>query len=234
MIQAVRITALMGLFAALAACSAPARVDAPRVPMGDFRLGHNVVVVSEPEILPFSREASDEEWKEMMTAAMEQRFGGYEGDRLYHIGVKVEGYALAVPGVPVLFTPKSALVLVVNIWDDAEEKKLNAEPKTFTVFESLSAETMVSSGLTQNKKEQMTTLTQNGAKMIQDWILENPEWIGLPASGAAPAAAAASAPATVPDGSDSVTSQTLDEARAPAGGMSFDAVVIEVTPDVEN
>jgi len=164
----------------MAACSAPAHVDDPQKPMGNFQLGHNIVVVSEPELMPFSRNATDEEWQVAMTAAMAQRFGGYEGEKLYHIGVKVEAFALAVPGVPVLFTPKSVLVLAVNIWDDAAGEKLNLESKSFTVFESPTAETMISSGLTQSKEEQMTTLTENAAKAIQDWILENPEWIGLP------------------------------------------------------
>lgn len=180
MAQAIRNIAFFALIAVVAACSAPANVDAPRVPMGDFDLGFSVVSVENPEVLPFSRSASDQEWKAKMASAMDERFGDYDGDKLYHIGVKIEAYALAIPGVPVLFTPKSALVIVVNIWDDAEQKKLNAEPKSFTVFESVSAETMVSSGLTQSKDKQMTTLTRNAAKMIQDWILENPEWIGLP------------------------------------------------------
>ena len=30
------------------------------------------------------------------------------------------------------------------------------------------------------KEKQMKTLTENAAKAIQDWILENPEWIGMP------------------------------------------------------
>lgn len=170
---------LLGLLA-MAGCSAPAHVDAPQKPMGNFQMGHNIVVVSEPELMPFSRKADDEEWQVAMTAAMAERFGAYEGEKLYHIGVKVEAYALAVPGVPILFTPKSVLVLAVNIWDDAAGEKLNEEAMSFTVFESPTAETMVSSGLTQSKEEQMTTLTENAAKAIQDWILENPEWVGLP------------------------------------------------------
>lgn len=165
---------------AMAACSAPANVDEPDVPMGNFRLGHNIVVVSEPELMPFSREVEDEAWKEAMTAAMAERFGDYEGDKIFHIGIKVEAYALAVPGVPLLFTPKSVLVLAVNVWDDAAGEKLTEEAQSFTVFESPTAETMVSSGLTQSKEKQMKTLTENAARDIQDWILQNPEWVDLP------------------------------------------------------
>lgn len=171
--------ALFGLLA-VSACSAPAHVDAPQVPMGNFRLGHNIVVVSDPELLPFSRKVEDEVWQEKMTSALAQRFGEYEGDKIFHLGVKVEGYALAVPGVPLLFTPKSVLVLAVNIWDDAAGEKLTEEAESFTVFESLSPETMISSGLTQSKEKQMKILTENAAKVIQDWILAHPEWVGLP------------------------------------------------------
>lgn len=170
----------VAMLLAIAACSAPANVDAPQLPMGDFRLGHNIVVVNDPEEMPFSRDASDEELKQAMTEAMAERFGEYEGEKLYHLGVKIEAFALAIPGVPVLFTPKSVLVLAVNIWDDALGEKLTEDAMSFTVFESPTAETMVSSGLTQNKEQQLKILTENAAKAIQDWILENPEWVGLP------------------------------------------------------
>jgi len=170
----------LAFLALLAACAVPADVDEPQVDMGNFHLGYNIVVVNEPEIGPFSRKASDEEWKEVLTEAIDRRFGGYDGDKLYHIGIKVDAYALAVPGIPLVFTPNSVLVLTVSIWDDATGKALNEEPKAFTVFEGFSGETVISSGLTQTRRQQMTRLANNAAKMIQDWILENPEWVGLP------------------------------------------------------
>ncbi len=164
-----------------AACSLPADVNAPPVAMGNFLLGHNIVVVNEPEVLPFSRTAGDEEWKDALTAAIDRRFGSYDGYKFYHIGVKIDGYALALPGVPVVFTPKSVLVITVSLWDDAAGKKLNEEEKALTIFEGVSGETLVSSGLTQTKEQQIVKLSDNAAKAIQDWILENPDWIGLPA-----------------------------------------------------
>ena len=178
---AVRRTVLVAALAALTACSLPADVDEAPVAMGDFLLGHNIVVVDEPEVLPFSRYASDEEWKDALTGAIARRFGAYNGDRFYHIGVKIDGYALALPGVPVVFTPKSVLVITVSLWDDAAGVRLNEDEKALTIFEGVSSETLVSSGLMRNKKQQMQTLSDNAAKAIQDWILENPEWIGLPA-----------------------------------------------------
>ena len=181
MTSSIRKFFLMAALSALAACSLPADVNEPAVAMGNFLLGHNIVVVNEPEILPFSRTASDEEWKDAFTAAIDRRFGSYDGEKFYHIGVKIDGYALALPGVPVVFTPKSVLVITVSLWDDAAGEKLNEEEKALTIFEGVSGETLVSSGLTQTKEQQMIKLSDNAAKAIQDWILENPDWVGLPA-----------------------------------------------------
>lgn len=173
--------ALLGLaMVLLTACSVPAVVDEPAVSMGDFRFGHNIVVVDNPELGPFSRTVEDNVWQERLTQAMADRFGGYEGDKFYHIGVKMDLYVLAQPGVPVVFTPKSVLVLTVNMWDDSTGEKVNAEEKAFTVFEGTSKETIVGSGLMRGKEKQMDVLSNNAAKAIQDWILENPEWVGLP------------------------------------------------------
>ncbi len=164
----------------LAACSLPADVDAPAVDMGNFSLGFNVVVVNDPQIGPFSRKATDEEWKDALTKAIDRRFGGYEGDKLYHIGVKLDGYALAQPGIPIVLKPRSFVVVTVNMWDDAAQAKVNKEEKALTIFEGVSGKSLIGSGLFMTRDQQMELLANNTAKAIQDWILENPEWIGLP------------------------------------------------------
>ena len=148
--------------------------------MGDFAFGHNIVVVDEPQIGPFWRKATGEKWQEELTAALARRFDVYEGERLYHLGIKIDAYALALPGIPLVFSPKSFLIITVTAWDDAEERKLNEEPKQLTIFEGISGETLVSSGLMQNKKKQMLKLSDNAARSVQKWLLENPEWFGLP------------------------------------------------------
>ena len=166
--------------ATLAACSPPADSNEPPPDMGNFSLGYNVVVVDHPEIGPFSRTATDEELKQALTDAIERRFGAYQGEKLYHIGVKLDAYALAKAGVPIVFTPRSVFVITVNIWDDAAQKKLNEKEKVFTVFEGVSGKSLVGTGLTMTREQQMRLLADNAAKAIQDWILEHPEWIGLP------------------------------------------------------
>ncbi len=193
----------------LTGCTLPADVDAPQVAMGDFRFGHNIVVVDEPEIGPLSRTQTDEAWQEALTNAMDLRFGGYEGEKFYHIGMKMDAYVLALPGVPIVFKPKSVLVVTVNMWDDAAGEKVNEEAKVFTIFEGVSGETLISSGLLQNKQQQMVKLANNAAKAVQDWILENPEWIGLPPLSDEPV------PETdVLDQAEAITQTTIDDAPA--------------------
>ena len=174
--------------------------------MGRFLLGHTVVVVSEPEKGPLSREASDEEWKASMENAIKERFGRYDGDKYFHIAVKVEGYVLAQPGIPLVASPKSVLVISVTIWDDEKQAKINEEPKVFTVFERLSGETAISSGLTQSKEQQMLNLSRNASLQIHKWMLENIEWFG-DASLMDPATTSAGRPAVLVETTEVVASE---------------------------
>lgn len=160
----------------------------PPVPLGNFALGLNIAVADNVQMVPISRKATPDEWEAAMIKAVDDRFGRYNGTKLYNIGIAVEGYALAPPGVPVVLKPRSILVVTANVWDDAAGQKLNAEGKQFHVFEKTSAETVVGSGLTQNKKKQMEILSYNAAKRVEQWFLENPEWFGLPPKKGGPAA----------------------------------------------
>ena len=182
---------------ALAACQTN-DLKEPPVPLGDFRLGLNIAVADNVQKVPISREASKEEWQEAVKKAIADRFGRYEGDKLYNIGISIDGYALAPPGVPLVLKPKSVLVVTANIWDDAAQKKLNPEGKQLTIFEHMSAETVIGSGVTQNKKKQMEILSYNAAKSVEKWLLENPQWFGLPPKGKVAATPTAVAPAVAP------------------------------------
>jgi hypothetical protein len=179
--------ALLSGFAVLAACAGN-DLKEPPVPLGDFALGLNIVVADNVQKVPISRDASVEEWEAVMKDAVANRFGRYEGAKLYNIGISIDGYALAPPGIPVVAAPKSVLVITANVWDDAAEQKLNAEGHRITVFESLSGETVIGTGLTRNKTEQMEALSYNAVKRVEEWFLENPEWFGLPPKPPAPEA----------------------------------------------
>lgn len=174
----------------LAACQTSDLMEPP-VPLGEFALGLNVAVADNVQKVPISRDASPDEWEAAMKKAVADRFGRYEGTKLYNIGISIDGYALAPPGVPLVLKPKSVLVVTANVWDDAAQKKLNAEGKQFTIFEKMSPETVIGSGVTQSKQKQMEVLTYNAAKKVEQWFLDNPEWFGLPPKGSKPAVTAA-------------------------------------------
>lgn len=167
-----RIFALLAGFAMLAACTA-ASPDEPLEDLGAFHLGHNIVIASKMQKGPISRDATQAEWVEVLTNAVADRFGRYDGDQLYHFGMSVEGYMLAPPGVPVIYNPKSALIINLTVWDDAAAKKLNPEVKQFTVFETATGGSMIlGSGRERTKEEQMEMLARNAVGQIEDWLVE--------------------------------------------------------------
>lgn len=185
--RAFRLSALcLGLALTVAACQKSDLQDPP-APLGPFALGLNIVVTDKMQKVPISRNATGEEWEAALEQAIEDRFGRYTGDKLYNFGIAIDGYALAPPGIPVIAAPKSILAIKANIWDDAAQKKINTEPRQIIVFESLSGDTVIGTGLTRTRKQQMEALSYNAAKKIEEWLLDNPEWFGLPpkqASGA--------------------------------------------------
>jgi hypothetical protein len=162
----------------LAACARNDLAEPP-VPLGDFALGLNIAVADKVQMVPISRPATPQEWEDAMTRAVADRFGRYQGTKLYNIGIAIDGYALAPPGIPVVAAPKSVLVITANIWDDAAQKQLNTEGKQFTVFEGLSGESVIGTGLTRTKAQQMDALAFNAAKKVEGWFLEHPEWFGM-------------------------------------------------------
>ncbi len=196
----------------LSACADGAReLKKPVAPIGNFKLGHAIVVA--PNIVqgPASRDATAEQWVAGVDAALEQRFRRYEGDKFFHLGVSVEGFVLAVPGVPLVFNPNSVVIVKVTVFDDAAGAKMNEEPEQITALEAVSAKTMVGSGVTQTKEEQMQLLSDNIALQIEKWMRRmqrEKDWFGGPGAGVPLEAAAAP---------DAVVAQRAPEPAASSG-----------------
>ncbi len=196
----------------LSACADGGReLREPVEPLGDFRLGHAVVTASNLVQGPASREAGAEEWQAAVDAALEERFRRYDGDQAYHLGVSLEGYVLAQPGLPVVASPKSVLILRVSVlrdgvYEDVAEARLHPEAKQITALEAPSADTLVGSGLTRSRDEQMQRLARNAALLIETWMRRQARaegWFGGLDTGADEAAVAAepgAAPVTRPAG----------------------------------
>ncbi|MDR0807826.1 MAG: hypothetical protein LBE86_01635 [Gemmobacter sp.] len=162
----------------LAACAKNDLSDPP-ADLGDFVLGHNIAVAEKVQKVPISRSATPAEWEASMQKAIADRFGRYEGSRIYNIGISIDAYALAPPGIPVVAAPKSVLVITANVWDDAKHLKLNAEGKQMTIFESFDGDSVIGTGLTRTREQQMAALSFNAAKAVERWFLDNPDWFGL-------------------------------------------------------
>ncbi|MDD7971648.1 hypothetical protein PUT78_11085 [Roseinatronobacter sp. HJB301] len=171
-----RICGALAALALLGACTSGAQLGEERSELGDFRLGHAIVVTDGATIGPASRRADPGVWESTLTDEVQRRFGRYDGDKYYHIAIAVQGYVLAIPGIPIVAAPKSVLILGVTIWDDAAQKKLNDTPHRITVLESLSGETVISSGLTQSAEEQMQNLSENAVAAIERWMATKTEW----------------------------------------------------------
>lgn len=223
----VRWIAGMVLAALVAGCGANKTLSTQK-DLGEFRLGHNVVIADNAETVAASRKVDVNEMEEVITAEIDKRLGRYEGRQLYHVGVTVAGYYIATPGVPVVVSPKSVMILLVNVWDDAAQKKLTDEPHQITVFESAGIGTLVGSGYLLNSDEQVLDLAQNAVAEIEAFIEENPDWfkakpgleqelrtVAIEESSGADAAAAASAAVAIPEASSQTEPAKSDDKPKP-------------------
>ena len=178
-----RIAGLLLSLGILSACAGAADLKDPPVPLGNFSLGHNIVIAPKVVKGPVSRPASEEELTTAIKKAIADRFERYDGDKTYHFGVSVEGYVLARPGVPIVLSPKSVLIVRLTVWDDALGKKLNDKAEQITVLEQISGETIVGSGLTQTADVQLKNLSENVSKAIERYLVRmnrSEKWFETP------------------------------------------------------
>lgn len=155
----------------------------PPKDLGNFSLGFAVATAANAKKVPISRDATAEEWEAVLQEALDARFKRYDkGTKLYNIGVTVDGYALAPPGIPIVAAPKSVLVVTAAVFDDKARTMLNPDGKgkQITAFERSSSDTVIGSGLTRSKQQQMRELAFVAAREIEYWLTQNPEWFGLP------------------------------------------------------
>lgn len=164
---------------ALAACGPTDKMDGPPPDLGAFRLGHTVVLADTVEYGPFSRKIEADKIEASVSRAVQTRLGPprYDGDGLYHFGILIGGLVLAAPGVPAVYTPSSAMIIEVNVFDNSTRAKINEEPKQFLVREGIeNMAPVVGSGLVRNADAQLENLSFQAAIAVQEWLLENPDW----------------------------------------------------------
>jgi hypothetical protein len=215
-------------FLALAACDPRASLEGEPDPIGDFALGFAIAVAKDPVRGPASREASDEEIEAAVRDALEERFRRFSGDKLYHIAVRVEGYVLAQPGIPVVLSPNSTMIVSAILYDDAAQARINIEDEQITALEPLNVRTVVGSGITQTREQQLENLARGVAAGVERWMRANPQWFGagaIPGSASAetaavPESAGEAAPLQAPLAPGAVAVAPLETAEAAASATA--------------
>ncbi len=106
-----------------------------------------------------------------------KRLRRYDGDGLYHLGIVVGGVVLAQPGVPIVYAPKSVMVLDVTVFDNTTQEKLNEKPKRIFAGEGMrNAVPFLGSGYARSAELQLENLSASAAREIEAWLRENPDW----------------------------------------------------------
>ena len=98
-----------------------------------------------------------------------------QGAQEYDIGISLEGYMLAPPGVPVIYNPKSTAIVLVNVYD-VRNKEFLAKAKQFQVLEDTTGESaFAGSGNARTREEQMNGLALKVADRVEEWLAEEHE-----------------------------------------------------------
>ena len=160
----------------LAACAAEDDLTQAPGAVGQFRLGHNIAIADDTQLGPFSRTLSEEVIEATVQDAVAKRLRRYDGDGLYHLGLNVGGLVLAQPGLPLIYSPKSVMIVDVTVFDNRTQSKLNEEPKRFVVGEGFrNAAPIIGSGYVRGAEEQLVNLSESFARQLEDWIRDQGE-----------------------------------------------------------
>ncbi|MEX0318539.1 MAG: hypothetical protein AB3N21_11340 [Ruegeria sp.] len=167
----IRILTLLTGLALLGACTETQLNEAPE-DLGAFKLRVNYAYAEKAVQGPVSRDATPDEWTAAIQNAVDVRLGRYEGSQEIDIGISLEGYMLAPPGVPVLFSPKSTAIVLVNVYD-VEQKEYLAKAHQIQVLEDTTSESaVVGSGHARTREEQMAGLALKVADRVEEWFAE--------------------------------------------------------------
>lgn len=166
-----RILTLITGLALMAACTQTQVYEEPES-LGEFKLRVNYAFAEKARQGPVSRDATPKEWEDAIQNAVDIRLGRYEGAQEYDIGISLEGYMLAPPGIPVIYNPKSTAIVLVNVYD-VNKKEFLAKGKQFQVLEDTTGgSALKGSGHERTKEEQMSGLALKVADRVEEWLAE--------------------------------------------------------------
>ena len=166
-----RILTLITGLALMGACTQTQVYEEPES-LGEFKLRVNYAFADKAVQGPVSRDATPDEWTDAIQNAVDIRLGRYEGAQEYDIGISLEGYMLAPPGIPVIYNPKSTAIVLVNVYD-VNKKEFLAKGKQFQVLEDTTGgSALKGSGHERTKEEQMSGLALKVADRVEEWLAE--------------------------------------------------------------
>ncbi|WP_170583136.1 hypothetical protein [Ruegeria arenilitoris] len=166
-----RILTLITGLALVGACTQTQLYEEPE-DLGEFKLRVNYAFADKAVQGPVSRDATPQEWTEAIQKAVDIRLGRYQGSQEYDIGISLEGYMLAPPGIPVIYNPKSTAIVLVNVYD-VGKKEFLAKGKQFQVLEDTTGgSALKGSGNERTKEEQMSGLALKVADRVEEWLAE--------------------------------------------------------------
>lgn len=166
-----RILTLITGLALVSACTQTQIDEAPE-DLGAFKLRVNYAFADKAVQGPVSRDATPQEWTEAIQKNVDLRLGRYPGTQDVDIGISLEGYMLAPPGIPVIYNPKSTAIVLVNVYD-VEKKEFLAKGKKFQVLEDTTGDSALQgSGHVRTKQEQMNGLALKVADRVEEWLAE--------------------------------------------------------------
>lgn len=166
-----RILTLITGLALVGACTQTQLYEEPEA-LGEFKLRVNYAFADKAVQGPVSRDATPQEWTEAIQKAVDIRLGRYQGSQEYDIGISLEGYMLAPPGIPVIYNPKSTAIVLVNVYD-VGKKEFLAKGKQFQVLEDTTGgSALKGSGNERTKEEQMSGLALKVADRVEEWLAE--------------------------------------------------------------
>lgn len=162
-------------FVALLAACTPPITEKRATPIGDFQMGYNIVVGDKMIKGPVSRDADTALLASKLQSELQTRLGKYEGGKLYHVVTHVDMYVMGRAGIPFLFSPKTALVVSMTVWDDIAQSQLTPKPVQLTLLENTNSRNFLGSGLGQSVVEQIDSMAKSAAFQIENWLRQQHE-----------------------------------------------------------
>ncbi|MEO9650504.1 MAG: hypothetical protein ABJ360_24350 [Roseobacter sp.] len=160
---------LLAATIALAGCAQTLVDEAPES-LGEFKLRVNYAFAEKAVQGPVSRDATPDEWTASIQTGIDSRLARYSGSQEYDIGISLEGFMLAPPGIPILFAPRSTAIVLVNVYDVEQEKFLAKAHKIQVLEDTTGESAAVGSGYVRTKEEQMAGLSLNVADKVEEWL----------------------------------------------------------------